>query len=74
MHAIYLPDTDFHLNNVFVSFLSIVRETALFNLVTVGNSQMLVSYINPQKDYPKTTPDLFAGYFLDQSNNLFCFN
>ena len=29
-----------------------------------------VNYINVQKGQPKSTPDLFAGYF--QSNNQFC--
>ena len=67
IHAIYAPvkhgfSSEFALNlTMFFPFLSLVRESPLFNLVAVGNSQMLVNYINPQKDYSKTTPGLFSG-------------
>ena len=66
IHAIYAPvkhgfSSEFALNlTMFFPFLLLVRES-LFNLVAVGNSQMLVNHINPQKDYSKTTPGLFSG-------------
>ena len=56
--------SEFALNwAMFSRFLWFVRESSPFNLVAVGNSQMLVNYNNPQKDYPKTTADFLLAIF-----------
>ena len=73
MHEKHGFSSEFALNWAMLSrFLWFVRESSPFNLVAVGNSQMLVNYNNPQKDYQKTTAYFFTGYFLDISNNLYC--